>query len=429
MREGERRTPVTPARRPVASGTVFYPAATAYAVFAPLAFAAQALGFAPALPGLANGTGHAHEMLFGFALAAVAGNQAGAMSRPRLASLFLLWLAARVAFLAAPGSAGAAVANGAFAATLLVAAVPRLAGAAKKARNFVLPGTIAAICASALAFHAAQWAAGVTAARAVIGVAMLLFALLLLFMGGRILAPAIAGQLLRQGEHLDARVQPGIEWALIGAMILAVAAVIAGGDGAWRVAAAAALVAAGGLAAVRLARWRLWALRGRPDLVCLAAGYAWLAAGLALWGASVAAGIRTAAALHLVAIGALGTLALNVMAMAWHLRARADPARSRATLWGTVLVALAALARAGAQFAPAHAPVLLGVAALSWSGAYVLLGALMLRLKPFRHAPEVMAHHGELDRGAELARAGEQRGEKQPPVGKPPALADPEHPQ
>lgn len=429
MRESEPRTGVRPARRPVAAGSVFYPAAAAYAIVAPLAFVAPALARVPVLPGLASGAGHAHEMLFGFALAVLAGNQAGAMSRTRLALLFLLWLSARVAFLAAPGSAGAAVANGAFAATLLLAAVPRLAGAAKKARNFVLPGTIAAICASALAFHSAQWAAGMTAARAALDVAMLLFALLLLFMGGRILAPAIAGQLYRQGESLGARVQPSIEWALIGAMALAVLGFIAGGEGLRRTLAAAALVVAGVLAAVRLLRWRLWALRGRPDLLCLAAGYAWLAAGLALWGIVVAAGVGSTGALHFVAIGALGTLTLNVMAMAWHLRARADPSRARAPVWGTGLVALAALARFAAELAPAHAPWLLGLAALAWSGAYALLCVLMLRLKPFRHAPEMVAHDGELDRGAELARAGKERGKQQPPVGEPPALADPEHPQ
>lgn len=428
MRESEPRTGVRPARRPVAAGSVFYPAAVAYAAFAPLALVAPSLGVAPALPGLASATGHAHEMLFGFALAVLAGNQAGAMSRTRLALLFLLWLSARVAFLAAPGSAGAAVANGAFAATLLLAAVPRLAGAAKKARNFVLPGTIAAICASAIAFHAAP-GAGVADAHAVLRVAMLLFALLLLFMGGRILAPAIAGQLYRQGESLGARVQPSIEWALIGAMALAVLGFIAGGEGLRRTLAAAALVVAGVLAAVRLLRWRLWALRGRPDLLCLAAGYAWLAAGLALWGIVVAAGVGSTAALHFVAIGALGTLTLNVMAMAWHLRARADPSRARAPVWGTGLVALAALARFAAELAPAHAPWLLGLAALAWSGAYALLCVLMLRLKPFRHAPEMVAHDGELDRGAELARAGKERGKQQPPVGEPPAIADSEHPQ
>jgi uncharacterized protein involved in response to NO len=421
----ERRNP---ARRPVAAGTVFYPAATAYAVFAPPAFVLPALGLAPALPGLANGSAHAHEMLFGFALAALAGHQAGAMSRPRLALLVTLWGAARASFLAAPASFAAAAANVAFAMALLALVLPRLAGAGKNARNVALPATITMICTSAVAFHAASLM-GLANAHGVLRLAMLFFALLLLLRGGRILAPAIAGQLYRQGESLGARVQPAIEWNLIGAMALAVAGFIAGGEGLWRALAAAALVSAGVLAAARLARWRVWALQGRPDLICLAAGYGWLAAGLALWGAGVAAGAASTAALHLVAIGALGTLTLNVMAMAWRLRARADPARARIPVWGTGLVALAALARAAAELAPAQAPALIGFAALAWSGAYVLLGVMMLRLKPFRHAPEMMAHHGEFDRSAELARAGEQRGEKQPPIGKAPAVADSEHPQ
>lgn len=42
------------------------------------------LGVTSAFPALASGTGRAHEMLFGFALAVVAGNQLGPMPLPRL---------------------------------------------------------------------------------------------------------------------------------------------------------------------------------------------------------------------------------------------------------------------------------------------------------------------------------------------------------
>ena len=89
--------------------------------------------------------------------------------------------------------------------------------------------------------------------------------------------------------------------------------------------AGAALVAAGLLAALRIARWRLWALRGRPDLLCLAAGYAWLAVGLVLFGAAhsgVAMAGQQALALHVITIGSLGTLTLNVMAMTRLLKLR-----------------------------------------------------------------------------------------------------------
>ena len=57
--------------------------------------------------------------------------------------------------------------------------------------------------------------------------------------------------------------------------------------------------------------------RGRRDLLCLAAGYAWLAAGLVAFGLS-----EDTRLMHLITVGALGTLTFNVMALSWLLRAR-----------------------------------------------------------------------------------------------------------
>jgi hypothetical protein len=120
-------------------------------------------------------------------------------------------------------------------------------------------------------------------------VAVLLFAMLLLFMGGRIIAATVAGQFHRQGDRPVARVQPRIESALLAIMAAAAAASAVGPRPPFAAVAAASLIAAGVLAGVRILRWRLWALRGRPDLLCLAAGYAWLALGLILYGAALAA--------------------------------------------------------------------------------------------------------------------------------------------
>ena len=193
---------------------------------------------------------HAHEMLFGFALAVVAGNQLGPATGKRVWLLFALWLLSRITFLVFPGAVTAMVVNAAFAAGLAIQVAPRLARSAKKWRNRALPAILVALCVAAAASH--------------VRTAVLLFAALMLFMGGRLLAPAVAGQLQRQGRTLGPRVQPRIEAGLLVAMIPAFV---------WP----AACVAAGLLAGVRMLRWRLWALRGRPDLLCLAAGYGWLA--------------------------------------------------------------------------------------------------------------------------------------------------------
>lgn len=327
--------------------SLFYPAAALYAA---LVLPASAL-WMPAW--------HAHEMLFGFALAVVAGNQLGLATGRRIALLFMLWVFARIVFLLWPAGSTAALANGAFALALAVQAAPRLARSAKKWRNQALPAVLVGLCIAAAAFH--------------IRAAVMLFATLMLFMGGRILAPAVAGQLQRQGVRLGPRVQPRLEAALLGVMALAVgAAVFPEG----KAVLSFSCLAAAALAGLRMLRWRLWALRGRPDLLCLAAGYGWLVAGLAAFGASVVLGQHEAAAMHLITVGALGTLTFNVMAMTWLLRKRREPARCAPIWWGTALLAAATLLRLAGALEPK--PWLM-VAALCWSAAYGVLLALFFR--------------------------------------------------
>jgi len=325
----------------------FYPAA---ALHAALFLPASVLGM-----GRQGSLWHAHEMLFGFALATVAGNQLATLAGWRLYLLLAAWAAARAAFIAAPGSLAAGVLNVLFAALLALHAAPRLLGAAKKWRNQALPATLVALCATVAVFHLF---------RSGLVTAVLLLALLMLFMGGRIIAPAVAGQLERQGQRLGPRVQPSIEGALIAVMALAAAASVAS----FQVLLGGLCLTAGVLAALRIWRWRLWALRGRPDLVCLASGYGWLALGLSLYGSAALAGRHETAALHFITVGAVGTLTFNVMALASLVRARRDPARCAALVWGTALIAAAVLARAAGQYE---------AAALCWSAAFALLVFLL----------------------------------------------------
>lgn len=359
---------------------LFFPAATLYALFVLPASVIGMLGFAPVPPGIGYAAGHAHEMLFGFALAAVAGNQLGPVAPSRLAAFFALWALARAGFLLAPASLVAAAANVVFAVLLAAKIVPRLLHAAVKPRNKALPAVLLAICVSEIAFTLAAQAGAAGLAFRILLFAVVLFALLMIFMGGRLIAPAVAGQFYRQGGNLDARVQPRIEAALIAVMALAAATSLAQSRP-WLVASGLAAMAAGALAAVRLARWRLWALRGRPDLLCLAAGYGWLALGLLALGAALASGHGLAAALHVITVGSVGTLTLNVMAMTWMLKARRDPSRSRVPVWGTLLLATATLLRVLADFAAGDAPALLLAAALCWGVAFALLAGLLWRAR------------------------------------------------
>ncbi len=369
----------------IAGNAVFFPVATAYAILVVPASVFAMLGLANTLPALTSAMGHAHEMLFGFALAVVAGNQLGPMPMPRLALLAGLWVLARATFLTAPQGMTAAAANIAFAALLAAHLAPRLLGAAKKLRNQALPLVLTAICASSIAFQIAPHAGFASAGHTILTVAVLLFALLMLFMGGRLIAPTVAGQFYRQGGKLDARVQPRIEGGLLVATAVAAAASVFASQPLFVTLAAAATAVAGVLSAVRLLRWRLWALRGRPDLLCLAVGYGWLAIGMLLYGTALAAGRYQTAALHVITVGALGTLTLNVMAMTWTLKARQDPSGASAPVWATILIGAAALARVAASLGVYDPLVLLQLASLGWSSAFALLLVLLVRVRAYRN--------------------------------------------
>lgn len=355
----------------------FFPAAAIYAIVVlPLSVAAME-GFVTFAPGLASPVGHAHEMLFGFALAVVAGNQLGPRIRTTLGVLMAVWIIARVGFVFAPQSYTAMAANVVFPALLAWHVAPRLVASAKKWRNQALPATLLAICASAVALTVAQ--ARQRASRSLVDLGVAVFVLLLLFMGGRLIAPTVAGQIYRQGGNLEARVQPRIEAALMVVMAFAIVALaletLLGDAQPIRTMAGSALALAGAFAAGRLWRWRLWHLEKRPDLLCLGAGYAWLAVGLVLFGVAHAQllgrVVDETIAIHVITIGSLGTLTLNVMAMTRLLTLRRAPASTRWPLYGTLLLAAALVLRIAAAYA--GAPGALIAAALCWSAAYAML--------------------------------------------------------
>ena len=361
-------------RRRIAPNAWFFPAAALYAAVV-LPWSVLALArIVPAPAALASAFGHAHEMLLGYALAVVAGNQLPPMSRRRALLVFALWASARLAFITLPGGAGLAF-DVAFALALVVQVVPRLFSAAKKIRNQALPAVLTALCAAAVGFDVAMVAAGAAALHSVVLAIVLLLAALMLFMGGRVIAPAAAGEFYRRGQPLAARVQPRIEAALLAVMAVAVAsAIVPRYDDLMR----AACAAAGVLALVRLLRWRLWMCTGRPDLLCLGVGYAWLAVGLMALGASTAGTVRTAA-VHVITIGALGTLTLNVMANTMMLKAKRSPAGEQIPLFATALVGAATLLRVGAAFASGHSVGLLSLAAACWSAAFLAVSWLIGR--------------------------------------------------
>ncbi len=371
------RNPVATAPTRLVTETWFFPLAAAYGALSVPLFIVGWLGGLPMPPGLLTPAGHAHELLFGFALAVVTGFLVNRASPVRLGLLLTLWLLARLTFLFDPGGAAAVATNIGFAGLVAMTAAPRFMKAAKKWRNRLIGPMVLAICAAAAIFQLFSAGDGGFGLYVVLAEAVVLFALLMVFFGGRLIAPAAAGAIERGGGVLKARVQPRIEGAILLAMI---AAALTAPIPALHSAHGLLLILAGLLALVRLGRWQLWRCTQRPDLLCLGLGYAWLGSGLVLLGTARGfdVGLAPGIATHAITVGALGTLTTSIMLRNRLLRLRVPLERAGPVFLAmTLLITTAALARLVGG--PLHGLML---AAAAWSLALLLLLAQLLW---FRH--------------------------------------------
>lgn len=265
---------------------------------------------------LAPAVWHGHEMLFGFAVAVIAGflltaaqNWTGLRmpSGPPLAALFLLWLAGRLGFLV-PGLPAQLVAlvDLAFLPVLaLVLAWPIIK--AKQLHNYPFPIMLLALTAANALVHGE--ALGWTAATASTGLHLAAYVVvtMVVVMSGRVIPSFTDNKLhthARRWKIIELLAPVATLGALIAALIVPDSLVTA---------LLAAIAAA--VHAVRLAGWytnKFWPV---PLLWILHLGYAWIALGFVLLALS-AAGVSAAAgaSLHAFTAGGIGVLTLGMMA-------------------------------------------------------------------------------------------------------------------
>ncbi|MDA0366988.1 MAG: NnrS family protein [Proteobacteria bacterium] len=337
-------------------------------------------------------TWHVHEMVFGYAAAAIAGflftavpNWTGRspVHGLPLAGFAALWLAGRIAVLCGEliGAWPAAIIDGAFL-IVLAAVIGREIVLGKNRRNLVVVAVIAVLATANILTHLEPLgiaATGSLGLRLGIGVVITLI-------GGRVTPSFTASWLGRQGvtapdiavTHID---RVGLV-AVAAAMIAWTVVPEARGAG-WL------LWFAGALTLYRLARWRPDRTLGEPLVWVLHLGYAWLAAGLLLLGASVAFdGLSTTAALHALTAGAIGTMPLAVMS-------RATLGHSGRPLTATRVTTVLYLCASGAAILRVVSPILgtMEIAALHLSAALwiIAFGGFALTYAPLFFAPRTDA--------------------------------------
>lgn len=335
---------------------------------------------------------HAHEMIFGFAAATVAGflltaipNWTGRLplQGAPLAILVLLWVLGRIAVFVSGsiGSVTVCVADLSFPAAFL-AVVAREIVAGRNWRNLPMLVALALLLTGNLLVHIEALDLGATAGLGNrLGLATLL--MLIALVGGRIIPSFTRNWLAKMrpeisGPHGEGRFD-------IAALVLAAAALIG-----WVIApdnrpASGGLMLAAVMLLVRLARWRGGYTGREPLLAILHIGYGWLGFGLFLLGVSgFDQALPATAALHALTVGAIGTMTLAVMTRA-SLGHTGRPLTAGPTTKAIyALITMAAVLRLAAPFAGAGMVAALWLAGAAWSAAF---GLFALRYGPALTAP------------------------------------------
>lgn len=322
---------------------------------------------------------HAHEMLFGFAAAVIvgflltAGQAWTGLATPRggaLAGLALLWLAARVAALAAPYPVYAAL--DLLFLPLVAAIFLRLLLRAGNRRNLPLAAILLLLTVANLCFHAAVagWL-DIDPLRALHG-GLALIVMVECVIGGRVI-PAFTMAAL---PGLKLQVAPRLEAVTLAVTAGALAAWVLLPSGAWT---AAALSAAAVLQAARCWRWQSWRTRTRPILWVLHLAYAWLPIGLGLLAWAQFGGVAASAGIHALAVGGTGGLVIGMITRTARGHTGRPLQAGKLEVAAYLLVAGAAVTRVFLPLlAPAHFMIWLIAAAAAWSlafGLYLLVFA------------------------------------------------------
>ena len=354
----------------------FFLCAGIYAVLAVPWWVAVLYAGAPSPTALGVFAWHAHEMLYGFAAAAVAGflltavpswtGRRGYAGLP-LVLLVLLWVAGRLAmtFRIGPQGDWVALIDLAFYPALALTLLPTLLRAGKH-RNLVFIVMLALLFAANLQFHLAG---AVSTAPLNLGLNTMLFLLTLL--GGRIVPAFTSAGLKERGLEVRIRRYQWLDKAVLLAIgaVLVVDLLLPGG----RLAAAAAAAGAV-LLALQLGRWQGHRCGGDPLLWVLHIAYAWLPICLALKAAALfALPLPANAWVHALTAGAMATMIIGVMSRAGLGHTGRALVAPRPMIFAYLALTGAALARVfGPLLAPAATPVWHAISAGLWAFAFLV---------------------------------------------------------
>lgn len=356
---------------------VFFLSAGLYGLFAGGVWTLYLSGFGPG-PGPDPNLWHAHEMIFGYAAAAIGGFFLTAVpnwtGEPGARQGFIalaagLWVAGRFAvwFAAALPPVWVAIIDLAFLPVLGLKIVSQLAKRPKP-QNLMFLIFLGYLWAADLWVHL-DWI-GKDAGDAATGLRAGLITLcsLISVLGGRI-TPAFTRNAMNRAGVPEAGWPVSRTILERGALVLALALPALVLSGVSDVLAGIAAIAFGVVLALRLSGWRgLWCLH-QPILFALHLALAMLALGMVLWGLAGFGLIDEIGGIHLLGIGGVGGMTLAVMSRAALGHSGRDLVAPRLMAWGYGLIAVAAILRwTGTGLVEYRGPAML-VAGAFWVAA------------------------------------------------------------
>ena len=350
----------------------FYLLASGFAALSVLLWVLQYAGYLPAIY-VRSPAWHGHEMLYGYAVAVVAGflltavrNWTG-LPTPAgapLIALAALWLAGRVLSLT-QFSVAAAIVNAAFPVAVAFAiGVPIVKS--RNRRNYFFVGLLLLLGLAVLAFHLAHLRVLAWPERASLQVGLDIVLFVIAVMAGRVIPMftnnGVSGAQAARHPLVEKLALGGV-LALLAADVLQVPSGVVAG--------LALLVAA--CHAVRLGLWRPWRTLGTPIVWVLHLAYGWIVVYLVLRGLAALGVVGELFAVHALAVGAIGGMTIGMMTRTARGHTGRPLIADRFEVTCYVLVGLAAVIRVfgGILLPEAYLSTVI-VSGICWSTAFAL---------------------------------------------------------
>lgn len=350
----------------------FYLLAGAFASMSILLWIAEYAGY---LPGgyLRDPVWHAHEMLFGYTIAVIAGFLFTAVrnwtGRPTpsgglLAAYVLLWIAGRVSVLTPYAFVSAAL-NALFPIAVAAGLAVPLARSNNR-RNYFFVALLVLLGLATFAVHMARLGVVAWPARASLQVALDVMLFIIAVMAGRVV-PMFTNNGVPGAR---AARQPLVEKTALGGVLLLILVDLLQLDPAWI--GAVAIVVAFAHAA-RLWLWQPWRTRSTPLVWVLHLAYAWIVVYLVLRALAAWGFVASPLAVHALTIGTIGGMTLGMMTRTARGHSGRRLVADRVEVTCFALIALAAAIRVfGGIALPEFYRATVVLSGLCWSTGFAL---------------------------------------------------------